>query len=84
MKARATKRETKLYREWQMSQQRVQMALSTLTGAQQACVTSEVAFKAAATLKHGPKATFEFDEEKGLRFVLPSQVPRRELPKKKR
>ena len=61
---RATKRETQLYREWQASQQRVQMALGTLTGAQQACVNAEVAFKAAAVLKHGPTATFDFDADK--------------------
>jgi hypothetical protein len=63
-KLRATKRETQLYREWQASQQRVQMALGVLTGAQQASVAAEVTFKATAQLKHGPDATFEYDAGK--------------------
>jgi hypothetical protein len=70
VKIRATKREMQLYREWQASQQRVQMALNTLTGAQQACVNSEVAFKAMATLRHGLAATFEYTDNK-LVFVKP-------------
>ena len=70
VKIRATKRETELYRRWDADKQRVQMALSTLTGAQQAAVHSEVAFKAAATLKHGAAATFEYAKDK-LVFVKP-------------
>jgi hypothetical protein len=69
---RATKREMRLYREWQTTQARVQMALQTLYGAQGAVIQTEVAFKAAVQLKHGPKATFEYSE-KGLVFILPAQ-----------
>lgn len=79
MKVKATKRETQFYREWLMSQQRVQMALSTLTGAQQACVNSEIAFKAAALLKHGADTTFEYADDKLV--FLP---PRRALAKRKK
>ena len=67
---RSTKREKQLYAEWQASQQRVQTALGVLTSAQQACVNAEVAFKAAAVLKHGAAASFEFKDGK-LTFRVP-------------
>lgn len=59
---------TALYLAWQADQQRVQMALQTLIGAQGAVVDSEVKFKAAARLAYGPNATYEYDAEHGLRF----------------
>lgn len=59
---------TALYLAWQADQQRVQMALQTLIGAQGAAIDSEVRFKARARLLYGPDATFEYSQEKGLIF----------------
>lgn len=69
---RAPKRLTQMYIEWQQAQQRMQMALQTLTGAQQDTLDKEVRFKAEARLRYGSDATWEYTDH-GLQVKLPPQ-----------
>lgn len=70
IRLRATKREAKLHAEWRAAEKRLQSALAVVATAQAAVLNAEIAFKAAAALKHGTATTFEFAGDK-LVFVKP-------------
>lgn len=69
-KVRATKREVRLHAEWRAAEKRLQSALAVVATTQAALLNAEIAFKAAAAVKHGAGTTFEFADDK-LVFVKP-------------
>lgn len=71
-----------LYLERDMATQRLQMAVQTVTGAQEAYIRAEVAFLAAARATHGPDATYEWDVAKR-RLTFKQPLPPPATPRKR-
>lgn len=69
------------FKDWQQAQQRFAMAQQTLAGANAEVLQKESRFKGAAELIYGPNATWEYNEQTGLRFIHPNQATRRRLAK---